>query len=378
MKIGIITQPLHTNYGGLLQNYALQTILLRMGHEVITMDQPNYQIGLFRLLASSVKVFLLKLLGKGKGRRYLFVAKPNQIKHVAKYTNYFIDKYIVHSTKLIDVNESVRFVKDNNIEAFVVGSDQVWRPKYNVDIYHSFLDFTQGMNIRRIAYAASFGVDTWEYSYRETNYCRQLAQVFQAISVREESGVTLCAKYLGMKAIPVLDPTMLLDRGDYELLVEQEKESSCGGDIFCYILDKSETKDRIINEISEYWQLLPFSVMPIHPLNGETAKNIDQCVFPPVTKWLRGFMDARFVVCDSFHGAVFSIIFNKPFLVIANKNRGMARFHSLLQMYGLESRLITDDLDISLLEKPIDWVTVNRKREEMKDISLDFLRENLK
>jgi len=118
--------------------------------------------------------------------------------------------------------------------------------------------------------------------------------------------------------------------------------------------------------------------MPIQPLNGETMKNINQCVFPPVTKWLRGFMDASFVVCDSFHGAVFSIIFNKPFLVIANQGRGMARFYSLLRMYGLEDRLVTDDMDISLLEKPIDWIVVNRKREEMKDISLAFLRENLK
>ncbi len=89
-------------------------------------------------------------------------------------------------------------------------------------------------------------------------------------------------------------------------------------------------------------------------------------------------MDASFVVCDSFHGAVFSIIFNKPFLAIANQGRGMARFYSLLRMYGLEDRLVTDDMDISLLEKPIDWIVVNRKREEMKDISLAFLRENLK
>ena len=88
-------------------------------------------------------------------------------------------------------------------------------------------------------------------------------------------------------------------------------------------------------------------------------------------------MDASFVVCDSFHGAVFSIIFNKPFLVIANKERGMARFDSLLRMYGLEGRLVSENLDISSLEKPIDWVVVNRKREVMKTISLDFLRENL-
>lgn len=378
MKIGIITQPLGVNYGGLLQNYALQTVLRRLGHEVVTMDQPNRQIRLFRLLASAAKTFLLKLVGKGKQRNYLFVAKANQIKHIAKNTDYFINKYIARSIKLIDANESARYVRDNHIEVFVVGSDQVWRPKYNVDIYHSFLDFTQGMDIRRIAYAASFGVDVWEYSSQETEYCNLLVQAFQAVSVREESGVTLCAKHLGVKAISVLDPTMLLDKEDYEFLVEQEKESSCGGNMLCYILDKSEVKNRIINDVAELLHLSSFTVMPIHLLNRETVKIIDQCVFPPVTKWLRGFVDADFVVCDSFHGAVFSIIFNKPFLVIANKDRGMARFHSLLRIYGLEDRLITDDIDLSLLEKPIDWIAVNRKREEMKEISLNFLRENLK
>ena len=258
MKIGIITQPLGFNYGGLLQNYALQTVLRRIGHEVVTLDQPNCQIGLFQLLASAAKTFLLKFIGKGKGRRYPFVAKPSQIKHIARYTDYFIDKYLVHSTKMIDADKTARYVRENHIKAFVVGSDQVWRPKYNVDIYHSFLDFTRGMDVRRIAYAASFGVDTWEYSSRETDCCRQLVQAFQAVSVREESGVTLCSKYLGVKAIPVLDPTMLLDKEDYEFLVGQEKESSCDGNMLCYLLDKSETKNRIVNEVAEYLHLSPF------------------------------------------------------------------------------------------------------------------------
>lgn len=377
MKIGIITQPLHSNYGGLLQNYALQRTLRHLGHDPITMDQPNGRISYFILLSSSVKTFLLRLVGKGKKRSYPFVMKDKYIKSVRVYTNFFIDRYISHSPKLITRSESSHYVRKNQIKALIVGSDQVWRPKYNVDIYHSYLDFSQGMDIKRIAYAASFGTDDWEYTPEQTKCCRQLAQAFQAISVREDSGVALCENYLGVKAVPVLDPTMLLEKEDYECLVKKENEPVSEGNLLCYILDKTAEKSCLINDIAQDLRLSPFAVMPAEVLRRETVKTIDQCVFPSVTKWLRGFMDARFVVCDSFHGAVFSIIFNKPFIVIANKSRGMARFYSLLRMYGLEERLITDHLDTSLLNKPIDWVAVNRKRSEMKEISLRFLKENL-
>ena len=98
----------------------------------------------------------------------------------------------------------------------------------------------------------------------------------------------------------------------------------------------------IIEEVAKSLDLMPFKVMPKYQVNKKTIKQIDDCVFPPVTQWLRAFIDAEFVVCDSFHGAVFSIIFNKPFIVIGNKERGLARFSSLLKTYELEDRIITD------------------------------------
>lgn len=88
-------------------------------------------------------------------------------------------------------------------------------------------------------------------------------------------------------------------------------------------------------------------------------------------------MDAEFVVCDSFHGAVFSIIFNKKFVVLGNEKRGMARFYSLLKMYGLEERLITDWSNFDIVTKSIDWDSVNRIREERKNFSMEFLLNSL-
>ena len=119
--------------------------------------------------------------------------------------------------------------------------------------------------------------------------------------------------------------------------------------------------------------LKPFTVMPKCQAENRTrwdVKNrIEDCVFPSVTSWLRGFMDAEMVIVDSFHGAVFSIIFNKPFWVIGNSKRGNARFESLLGLYGLEDRMITpgDSVDWG---KTIDWDRVNEIREREKEKSL--------
>jgi len=89
-------------------------------------------------------------------------------------------------------------------------------------------------------------------------------------------------------------------------------------------------------------------------------------------------MDAKFVICDSFHGAVFSIIFNKPFLVIGNKDRGMSRFDSLLKMFELEDRMIVDSSFFSIVNVPINWEDVNRRRELMKEKAIDFITNTLK
>ena len=80
----------------------------------------------------------------------------------------------------------------NDFDAFIVGSDQVWRRLYMPDIYREYLSFAEGWNVRRISYAASFGTEEWEYSPLETTECRRLLQKFDAVSVREASGVSLC------------------------------------------------------------------------------------------------------------------------------------------------------------------------------------------
>ena len=97
----------------------------------------------------------------------------------------------------------------NDFDAFIVGSDQVWRRLYMPDIYREYLSFAEGWNVRRISYAASFGTEEWEYSPLETTECRRLLQKFDAVSVREASGVSLCKKHFGVEAVHVVTITAL-------------------------------------------------------------------------------------------------------------------------------------------------------------------------
>lgn len=377
MKLGILTQPLTNNYGGLLQCFALQKVLKNLGHDVWVIQRVNgnSRITYMQQMCVVVKQ-LVKIL---MGRRIVRLLDPGA--YITWNTTYFAFKYITPKTHLITDVESLRYCHHKEkYDGYVVGSDQVWRPRYSPCITNYFLDFlSPDEKVKRVAYAASFGVDEWEFTENETKVCQELAKEFDAISVRENSAVVLCEKYLNRNgAMHVLDPTMLLEKEDYITLVEKEKEPKSPGNLFCYILDESSEKKKIIESIASEISAVPFTKMPKCKINHENLRDkIEDCVYPSVTAWLRGFMDAEMVVTDSFHGCVFSIIFNKPFWVLGNKKRGMARFESLLSIFGLDERLIkTDSMSVELT-LPIDWGRVNAIKKEWQEKSFNFLKGNL-
>jgi hypothetical protein len=375
MKIGILTQPLHKNYGGLLQNYALQQVLKGMGHEPETIDNGVKRVSFFHRFLSTIKAYLLPFFLASRYKKPRYSPNTKEIAIIRQNTDYFIKKYISR-TKVLHTSKGFENIANtNNYNAYVVGSDQCWRPKYNDSfLLEMFLSFAEHQpKVKRIAYAASFGTDEWEYSPEMTIKCSALAKKFDLITVREASGVELCRKHLGVDALHVLDPTMLLEKEDYIKLVENENEPQSKGNLFYYILDPNYEKKTLIKDISVENGLTPFTVMPKYQEENRTKEDvkerIEDCVYPSVTSWLRAFMDAKMVIVDSFHGAVFSIIFNKPFWVIANTKRGCARFDSLLELFGLEERMITPD-DLIDWNKEIDWERVNEIRNKQKILSL--------
>ena len=343
MKIGILTQPLRHNYGGLMQAWALQTVLFRMGHDVVTFNLYPYEKLIWK---EKPRVYLKRLIRLLLGQiNTIFIEKKNRKEYDARMRNLkgFIERNI--KTVMFKTPKDI-VVKDYDL--LIVGSDQVWRPicnmNKNISIETSFFDFAVNSSVRRIAYAASFGVDNWEYSRLQTDHCAALAKKFHAISVREQSGVDLCKQFLGVDAIHVLDPTLLLNREDYESLIEQgESSRQPDGDMLCYILDDTEEKRQIAKLIATKQSMKPFLVQA--KVKASDIVPLEERVQPPMEQWLRNFKDASFVFTDSFHGCVFSIIFGKPFIVVENKTRGNARFKSLIDTLSLEKHCITSRED---------------------------------
>lgn len=376
MKIGILTQPLHTNYGGLLQAFALQKVLSKSGHEVWTVDLPFRKKSKSQLIKEIVKNGIKKFI-LNRDVKHVIPFKPTieQKKFISKHTNRFILENIRTTESIPTINEIAK-LKKYNFEAYVVGSDQVWRPQYSPGIEAFFLDFLQNdPSPKKISYAASLGVDNWEFSAKQTRTCSRLAQSFNAISVREDSAQALCRKHLKTNAEHVLDPTLLLEKEEYITLVKRDEIADKPNSLMLYVLDKSPEKMEIARKVEQELGLTINQVMPESKLTGANSDKLDQCVYPPVTAWIKGFMDAKYVVTDSFHGTVFSIIFNKPFIAIGNKGRGLTRFTSLLKLLNLEKRLIVEpaDFDRNLIHEEINYQVINQKINVEKERSMQFL-----
>lgn len=375
MKIGILTHRLGTNYGGVLQNFALQEVLRNLGHDPITLNHNPKSGYPWYIKIASVCIRIIRKLKGDKVALKAWATKEEQ-KQISKFTDIFISKYI-KTTEPFRLSEIDRF--KYSFDAIFVGSDQVWNPHYMKPIERFFLsDFTD-VNVIKIAYAASFGGESWMFSNKETVRCKELVKRFKAVSVRENTGIDMCNKYLNCKAEFVLDPTLLVPVECYIKLIQKSNLSPLTDKtMMTYVLDKSKEKQVIVQRLSDKLSLNINSVIPQKCIWEAGKNSIEDCVFPPVEEWLRGVKDADFVVTDSFHGTVFSLIFNKPFVTILNKNRGADRFTSLLGYLDLMDRLVTTVGEAeTVINKPINYSLINDKLNALRESSINFIQCNL-
>lgn len=363
MKIAIITLPLHTNYGGILQAYALQTVLQRMGHDVQHL-QPKVEYLPLHPAWQMPFVWVKRLIRKcflGEWKLPIF---EHPHRWMRRYTDVFIHQHIVMRS-LLDEEWNASLAKDYDV--FIVGSDQVWRPCYALPIARYFLSFLDDTcSNPRIAYAASFGTENCEFSANQILDCSKLLQKFSFVSVREQSGVEICKQLFGVRASHLLDPTLLLSKDDYLKLIQNQKPSK--GNLMVYVLDETPDIRLFISQIAASEKLVPFNAN--YSLGNRLG--IPQL---PIENWLRGFVDAKLIITDSFHACVFAIIFNKPFICLGNDERGMTRFHSLLDLFGLQHCLLNEK---QLFEIPkINWGEVNMKLNQLHKESLLGLEQAL-
>lgn len=369
-KVGIVTLPLWGNYGGILQAYGLREVCERLlFHAKIIQITPNdaltaeyFQLSVFRKFKCQLGRLLINCCPLPFAPSYV-------LRNLGESAIAFCDRF-VPSTCIVENNFQA--------SAFIVGSDQVWRRRYvGVNLSRYFLsDFSASQRQKSVSYAASFGSDIWDASPEETEKCKALLKQFKAVSVREFSGVRICKEVFGVDAVQMPDPTLLVGLEDYELVINSEKTRVPKAPYFAsYVLDDSDETSRLVDRVEKDTGLYHQRLLP----KSSARKRCDR-FYCTVAQWLRYLRDCESVVTDSFHGCVFSIIYNKPFVCLGNEGRGMARFDSLFKTFGLEDRLVLsrDRKEVlRVLDTPIDWDRVNAIHESERQRGLDFLKNNL-
>ena len=352
MKIRILTQPIGHDIGGILQNFALMTVCKKFSDDVKTFNIPMPKPIYFPVLkygACVKRIFFKIFFNPRMVVRWWLEERPFRIpqeKDVVRLGN-------CKKLKRLDMEDS----------CFIFGSDQIWRKVMSPRLMTYFGDFLKN-DVPRIAYAASFGVDYWQFDENETGKIIPLLKMFKAISVREESAVQLL-KERGIEALLVLDPTMLLNTDDYgRLETEVSRDYAKEKHIFLYCLDEHLNQKDVLCQLEQ-------TINIPHLLLNQKNLQIDM--------WLSALRTAEYVITDSFHGTVFSILFHKKFIVVANEQRGLTRLQSLLKMFGLENRLIMsfENFDCEKLDAEIDYESVDSVLNREQEKSFSFLRKNL-
>lgn len=369
-KVGILTLVLHSNFGYLMQAYALQQVIKKIGCDPYTYqiweETPSTWGKFVVYIKNIVAKYLLRRSNITLFQRYV-TSKERLI--IDKHTRAFIKKHLQLSTYLKNIRQ-IKKLKDE-YEACIVGSDQVWRRWYAPHIQTYFFNFLPN-NVKRTSYAASFGLSHILYNDRQKKECGMALRKFSSISVRENDGVGICKKEWGLDAVCVLDPTLLLKKEEYIKLIDVRDVFHIPAKpyLLCYILDESKEKNDFVNRMAANKGLVVFN---IKPQRYTGLNDINKCVYPSISVWIEGFNKASYVITDSFHGTVFSIIFEKQFITIGNEKRGISRFTTLLGELNLINRLTMDLSDCVFDKCTIDYSNVNLLLSQRVKDSYDYL-----
>ena len=351
-KIGILAfiQPQTKNYGAILQAYALSKTLQKMGYDVELIDirEEGNKINFFASLKKNIRETI----------------EGNPFRS-------FLKSEVSISKPLYSFNE----LKDYGSQycAVIVGSDQVWRPEYCGNLaLHYFLDFVPE-GVKRISYAASFGVDKWFADVPTTENAKKEIRKFKAVSVRELAGVNICKEVFGINASHALEPTLLADKNLFlNLLPQRKKEHQY---IASFVLDRTVETEAIESFISRQ------TGKSITSLNKHEVTFFGRKLnkFISIKEWLMKLRDSEMVITDSFHCVCFSLIFQKNFICIGNKTRGLSRLNSLLKLIEQEDRIFMNLEQVKhskVWDFGIDYSEVNHRLNKQHKISHDFLKNS--
>lgn len=337
---------------------------------------PKYDIGYVgwwdsKNYGSALTSFAMNRTLKKLGKRVLMLEHGG----IRPGTNSYGLEFARHFYECSKITPDKDFARFNNVcETFLVGSDQLWN-WWNIRHNHMeffFLNFVKPGH-KKIAYATSFGKDNTDFPDDKRIKVSYHLSKFDAISVREKSGVNVCKNEFGVEATHVLDPVFLCDMDSYNEVIKLSTHNEKEKYLFSYILDPTEDKIKMVKEAAAKLGL-PYriAVDALRDNDANSRRVTEQLLATDpnvltnlrIEDWLTYIARAEFVATDSFHGFCFSIIFNKPVIAYINPRRGRARFESIASTTGLENRLVTASEQINqnkLVEASINYGEVNAR-----------------
>ena len=392
MKIGVITHfRTDDNYGGVLQTYALQKFLIKLGHSPFLINYVSQQKNKnfsFKTILKDLLRPLVHLISASKREEYhktleyIQLRKANRTLNKQRKFASFLKENLSFSPITYYTYDSL---KKNPPEAdvYITGSDQVWNPSLfasSTGVW--YLDFGSP-STKRISYAASIGR---EISQDEESRFKAFVNKFDAVSVREKSAQEFCLN-LGLSQTKlVLDPTLLVSFDVFLPLIQsflnKKKKSPY---VFLYYLNVEDASEIEWNQITDFVADNKLDLISVASSGYLPAKNIlpegYKLSYLTIPEWIGNLYSADYVVTTSFHGVAFAILTHRPFVAILLRNKyskGNVRITSLLSDLKLEAHILTNDRAISdILKTPIDWAIVDQILEDKRRYSRDFLVRNI-
>lgn len=366
-KVEVITLHRIVNYGSVLQAYATQETIKRLGYDVEFIDyypERMHMLGMLKRIKNKGEKFQKSFFIRNIARIIIF---PSYLKRFNTFKK-FIKNNLNLSTS---VYYTYRDLLENIPEAdiYCTGSDQVWNSEWNEKIDNSFfLDFGV-RNKKKVSYAASFGKK--ELSVAELEETKKLLLKYDYISLREVSGVEILEKIGISSSINVLDPTLLLTGGEWRKIASRRYDNE--EYILVYNLNRNKKIDKYAENLSKKTGLkIRFLSYQFHEFykRGRISCNID------VEDFLSLIDNAKYIITDSFHATAFSLNFNKEFIIVY-PGKYSTRLQSILEVLGLEKRVAQSENDLNIINSKINYEIVSDKLNKEREKSIEWFKKAL-
>lgn len=346
--VGIVCM-MNYNIGNNLTNYALYSVIKKLGYTIKMIDMPCE--------VSESKYYIKK------GALFYFLCNPYNKEDIFKPKN----KYELYEYS-------------NNCKMFLVASDQLWRDKLGIigTEYFTVLDWVPSYKYK-FSYATSTGVNNFEAKSHQIEKIKYLLRRFNKISVRERFGQELLDKW-GIYAEQMLDPVFLCDRDIYDELASRGNlRVSNNTYVAAYLLDVSESKEKIVQFMSKLIANNNYVAMTEPVYTDMKGHLLNYMLEPCVEEWISMIKNSELVITDSFHGMCFALIYEKEFFIVFNSKcwRGYDRFIDLLSVLGLEDRIIEEGYEINTKVQKINYQKVKDTLSNLRKNSEAWLKDAL-